>query len=282
MIKLSAFADEAGDELDCQIDAMKKHGISLLELRSVGGKNVSLFSENEAKEMRRRLKDEGISVWSVGSPLGKTDIGITDNEWSEQVKRICGVADALQTDKVRAFSFFNAYAFGEKVIERLNVAAEIAKGFGVTLYHENEKEIYGDNKERVCELMQKLRGWKFIYDPANFAQVGETAENVLPLASKCDYYHIKDVIARTGELVPAGKGDCRIDKVLGSIEKDTTLTLEPHLAVFSAYSEIDGSELRSKYVFESNRDAFDAAAEALIGLLGKCGWRKTDGGYVKI
>ena len=279
MIRLCAFSDEADDGLSGQIAALRRSDISLTELRSVDGKNVSMISEKEAGEIYRKLSGEGIVVWSVGSPLGKCEINIPETVWREQVKRICAVANALRTDRIRAFSFFHAYGQREKVIEYLNIAGEIATGFCVTLYHENEKEVYGDTCERVKELMQNLPKWKFIYDPANFIQVGERAEDTLRLAPKCGYYHVKDVISKTGEMVPAGEGDGAIGELLSVIEKETVLTVEPHLAVFGTYSQIDNSEMKLKYRFESNAQAFDTAVNALKKLLAKCGWENVNGGY---
>ncbi len=248
-IRLCAFSDEAADSIDGQIAALKRNEISLTELRSVDKKNVSLFTEAEAAE--------------------------------DQVKNICGIANALGTERVRAFSFFHAYGQGGRVIERMNRAAKIAKTFGVTLCHENEKDVYGDVYDRVLELMETLDGWKFIYDPANFIQVGERAERTLPLANSCEYFHIKDVIVKTGELVPAGEGDGEIGKLLQSVDRDIVLTVEPHLATFSSYAQIDGSEMKLKYRFESNAQAFDAAVSALKKLLDKGGYRPLKGGYVR-
>lgn len=281
MIQLCAFSDEADDSLQGQIAALRRNDITLTELRSVDGKNVAMFLPQEATEIRRILNDEGISVWSVGSPLGKCDISITEREWTEQVKRICEIASTLGTDKVRAFSFFNAYEKKEQVLDYLNRAALIAKDFGITLYHENEKEVYGDTYQRVKELMENLNGWKFIYDPANFIQVGERAEDTLQLAKQCSYYHIKDVVAQSGEVVPAGEGDGEIDKLLGLIDKDIVLTVEPHLAVFSSFAQIDNSEMKLRYHFESNAQAFDAAVNALKNMLEQNGWQGKNGEYRK-
>ena len=74
MIKLCAFADEASANLNEQISALKQNGISLIELRSVGGKNVLDFTNEEVLEFKKQLDDNGITVWSIGSPLGKVDI----------------------------------------------------------------------------------------------------------------------------------------------------------------------------------------------------------------
>ncbi|MFQ7076942.1 MAG: hypothetical protein ACLRSW_02885 [Christensenellaceae bacterium] len=63
--------------------------------------------------------------------------------------------------------------------------------------------------------MSNVKGLKYVYDPANYIQVGEEAERTLVSCAKTDYFHIKDVTAETGELVPAGYGsgkDRQIDR----------------------------------------------------------------------
>lgn len=282
MIRLCAFSDEADASLSGQIDALHRNAIALTELRSVGGKNVSKLTEREAKEIYNTLKQEGIAVWALGSPLGKAEIDVDFTQYLEEVKHVCALACALGTDKIRAFSFFHAEGQRQKVLDRLNRMAETAKAFGVTLYHENEKEIYGDIASRVFDLMENLHGWEFVYDPANFIQVGEPSQKTLPLfAHRCAYYHIKDVIAETGELVPAGCGDGDLRGLIAGITKDTVLTIEPHLAVFEGYAQIDGSQMKHKFRFESKGQAFDRAVAALKELLAQTGYREADGGYIK-
>ena len=70
-IKMSAFADEASRSIDGQIEAMKRNGIELLEIRFVGEKNIKDVTNSEAKEIKKRLADHGMRVWSIGSPIGK-------------------------------------------------------------------------------------------------------------------------------------------------------------------------------------------------------------------
>lgn len=286
MIRLCAFSDEAADSLDGQIAALKRNGIALTELRSVDGVNVSALSVARAKEIARALNADGISVWSVGSPLGKRDLPLPAclGEWADEVKRICEIAVALGTDKIRAFSFFNAYTERERVLDRLNDAARIACKFSVTLYHENEKEIFGDTPSRVLDLMNNLVGWKFIYDPANFVQCGAMPNETLSLAARCEYFHIKDVVAQSGELVPAGDGDCDIAALLAALDGDRVLTVEPHLAIFPSYKQIDGSEMKLRYHFSDKASAFDAAVSALKNLLRKCGYNQASGDkeYIKL
>ena len=75
------------------------------------------------------------------------------------------------------------------------------------------------------------------------------------------------VDAKTGELVPAGYGDGDIPRLVRMIDRDTVLTLEPHLKVFSGYNEIDGEEMKHRFRFESNDEAFDAAVAAMKKIL---------------
>ena len=280
MIKLCAFSDEASSSLSGQIDALKKNGIGLTELRSVDGKNVSVFTQAEAKEYSHMLKEENIRVWAIGSPLGKIDINCDFTVYLNTVKKICETANIFETDKIRAFSFFKAYNERERVFDYMNSMAEIAKSFGVTLFHENEKEIYGDTLSRVKDIMDNVSTWKFVYDPANYIQVGEKAQDTInALLDKTDYFHIKDVISSTGELVPAGYGDGEIGKMIEKIGKDTVLTVEPHLAVFDAYKSIDNSEMKHKFHFSDNLSAFNAAVEALKNILESKGFILKDGEY---
>ena len=282
MIKLCAFSDEAGSSLDEQIGALKRNNISLMELRSIDKKNVSDFTIEEAKKYQNILENNGISVWSIGSPLGKVSIDVDFEEYSKKITHVCELANIFKTDKIRMFSFFNAYENPQKVFEYLRKMVEIARKYGVSLYHENEKDIYGDTAERVEEIYQNVNGLKYIYDPANYIQCDQKAEITLPkFHKKTDYFHIKDVIFETGELVPAGYGDGDILKLIELIDEDKTLTLEPHLAVFDSFKSIDNTEMKHKFVYKNSNGAFDAAVTALKTLLKKAGYKEENGGFVK-
>ena len=282
MIRLCAFSDEAGKELSTQISAMQENGIFLTELRSVEGKNVKKLTLSEAKEIRNTLRAEGIATWAVGSPIGKVPITVEISEYLEELRHVCALANTLETDRIRMFSFHDAYGERDRVIEYLCRMVEVAAEFGVLLCHENEKNIYGDTAERVADLMENVKGMRFVYDPANYLQVGEPSEKTLPrFAAVSDYFHIKDVISATEELVPAGYGDGNLRGLVQSIDRDCTLTLEPHLKVFEAYAQIDGEKMNHRFHFDSNRAAFDAAANALKDILRKEGYKETEGAWVK-
>ena len=283
MIRLAAFADEADSRVEGQIEALKRNGIEYIELRGLDGKNISAISEEEAVKYAKMYADAGIKVWSLGSPIGKVDIASDLEAHKTLLRRVCRYAKIFGTDKVRMFSFYKAYESRDAVLSQLSKMVKIADEYGIKLYHENEKEIYGDVLSRVLDIRDNVKGLYHIYDPANYIECGQDADATLgALHATTDYFHIKDVIAATGELVPAGFGDGRIDKLVDMIgNDDKTLTLEPHLRVFAGYSDIDNTEMKNKFTFKSNGEAFDAAVNALRAVIEAQGYKRVNGGYVK-
>lgn len=282
MIKLSAFSDEAGNSIKEQIFALKRNGISLMELRSIDGKNVAEFTEEEAKAYQKQLEENGISVWSIGSPLGKVDIDVDFSEYCEKVRHVCKLANIFKAQRIRMFSFFNAYEKEEKVFAYLQEMVKIGKEYGVYMCHENEKDVFGDTAERVLKIMQNVDGLKYVYDPANYLQCGQSAEETLAtFHAKTDYFHIKEVIASTGELVPAGYGDGKIKELIAKIDSEKVLTLEPHLMEFDAYKSIDNTEMKHKFTFANEQEAFDAAVAALKNILKELNYKEEKGEFVK-
>ena len=278
MIRLCAFSDEAASGLSDQIDALVRNGIRMTELRSVGGVTVSKLAESDAPDVRRRLDDAGISVWALGSQYGKVSLGegFERETLFSQLRRLCRMALALGTDKIRMFSFYDAHDKSEEVFSLLSESVKIAAGYGVSLYHENELEIFGDTTDNVLALHENVPGLFFVCDGANFVHNGESADDALDkLFDISSYFHVKDTLAATGEHVPAGEGDAGIERLIARLDdsRNVTLTLEPHLVSFEAFAAIDRTELKTKRKFNSNAEAFDTAAAALRALLEKHGKR---------
>ena len=74
---LSAFADEGGKTIEDQIKALKDNNLTHIEPRGINGVNISDYTPEMAKELRKILDDNGIGVSALGSPFGK--INITDD-----------------------------------------------------------------------------------------------------------------------------------------------------------------------------------------------------------
>lgn len=282
MIKLCAFSDEASDSVEGQITALSRNNIKLIELRSIGGVNVKDFTDEQARDYAKKLSENGIKVWAIGSPLGKVDIMENFSEYEKTVRRVYEIANIFECDKVRVFSFYNAYGESEKVFENLRRMVKIAGEYGITLYHENEKGVYGDVVGRVENIAANVSGLKFVFDPANYVQEGEDVTAALKkVVKQTAYFHIKDAIKGSGEIVPAGEGNGEIEKLISLVTGDKVFTLEPHLSLFTAYTAIDDTELKNRYHFATNDESFDFAVNALKNLLKKQGYKETADGFVK-
>lgn len=278
----SAFADEASSDINEQIAACKKSGIECIELRNVNGKNISNFTVEEAEKLKALLDSEGIGVSSIGSHYGK--IKITDDfaPHFEAFKNTVEVAKALGAKYIRMFSFYfkNGESYDEyrdEVFSRLTAMVEYAYERGVLCCHENEKGIYGDIPERCLEIAEHF-GEKLgcIFDPANYIQCGaNTAEGFEKLGKYVTYMHIKDAIAGTDKVVPAGKGDGNVEAILRTLDKRDGvffLSVEPHLRVFDGLAalEADGRSaqgMESEFVYPDNKTSFAAACSAITEMV---------------
>lgn len=278
-IKIYAFADEASPNIDEQIVAMKKNGLQGLEIRNVDGTNISKITVEKAKEVRKKMDDAGLVVWSMGSPIGK--IKIEGDDFAahlDECKHTIELANILGAENLRMFSFYmpkdkNPEDYKNEVIDRLGKFVEVAKGSGVALCHENEKGIYGDIAVRCLEILKAVPELNAVFDPANFIQCGQnTLEAWDMLKNYVKYFHVKDAFSDSS-VVPAGKGEGNLNIIVPDYIKmgGTNFTIEPHLSVFKGLDNLEQegqeSKLATRYVFKSNEEAFDAACDAFKTLL---------------
>ena len=280
---ISAFADEASSSFDGQITALKENELTLLEPRSIEGKNILTYSEEEISEFAKALKKNGIKVGSLGSPIGKYGIDEDFAPHLELFKKALRVCEIFETKKMRMFSFFipegkhNEYR--DEVIARLTVMTSLAAEKGITLCHENEAKIYGEMPRDVAYLLSAVPDLYAVFDPANYRLAdADVMEGIDVSLKSFGYIHIKDAIFDSQTIVPAGEGEGKIGEILDivneKIDGEVILTVEPHLHVFDAYSGIDPRELKGKYSFPTERAAFDFAINALKNLLNDRGYRK--------
>lgn len=278
-IKIFGFADEASPMIDGQIKAMKRNGLSGLEIRNVDDVNIADITLDKAHEVKAKLDNEGLIVWSIGSPIGKIDIE-KDNfsEHLEKLKRTIEIANVLDAHNMRVFSFYipegkEPSLFKNEVLDRMGIMAEIAKCSGVTLCHENEKGIYGDTASRCLEILTKVPDIKAVFDPANFVQTGEKSVDAWNVLKKyIKYVHIKDARASDDMIVPAGKGDGNIAFIVSEYLAmgGNCFTMEPHLKEFDGLSGLEREGETSKvgeFNFETGDEAFDYACNEFKKIL---------------
>ena len=273
---LSAFADEYADSLKEQCEALNKFGIENIELRGVNGKNVSVLTPNEVKDAKKTLDDYGIKVSSIGSPLGKIDIGGDLSGHLETAKRVYETANVLGAKNVRIFSFYSKNAPFDKckseIYAGLEKLVDLSDDTGLTLCHENEALIYGESPEKCLEIAEYFGGRiKCVFDMGNFVLDGYEPMSAYKLLSDyIEYFHIKDALY-AGAIVPAGKGEAKIKEILDDYKengrKDTFITLEPHLQTFSGLNALVGKSFDNPYKYDNQKAAFTDAVEKLKGLL---------------
>ena len=277
MVKVYAFADEASGSIDKQIEAMKRNGLQGLEIRNVDGVNVSDISLEKAEEVHRKMEAAGLKVWSIGSPLGKIGIDDAFEPHLEKLKHTLEVAKILECKNIRMFSFYlpqgkEPEQYREEVLYRLREMVKVAEGTGITLCHENEKGIYGDNAARCLDIHKEVPELGGIFDPANFIQCGqETMEAWELLHPYITYMHIKDAL-ESGMVVPAGAGVGHLKEIVDAFRAQggDSVTIEPHLTVFEGLRELEGKDREIKvaeYKYPEADTAFDVACDALKALL---------------
>lgn len=278
-IKIFAFADEASQIIDEQISAIKRNGLDGCELRGTEYGNVSDLSVEQAREIRHKFDDNGLSIWSLGSPIGKIDILNDDfKAHLDKFKRTLDLSSELGAKNIRMFSFYipngeKYETYKNEVIYRLSLMCELASPYKVTLCHENEKGIYGDNAERSVEILDSVPELAYVFDPANFVQNGvDTLQAWGRLKSRVKYMHIKDALP-DGRVVPVGVGNGNVAAIVGEFIKlgGKNFTIEPHLTVFSGLSSLEREGERSGvgelYTYHDANSAFDTACEAFRNIL---------------
>jgi sugar phosphate isomerase/epimerase len=270
MMKLAAFADEISPELDEQIKVCRDNQVTHFELRGVYGKNVLDFDIGLRQEIRTKLRDNGLGVISIGSPIGKVKINEPWPEHFERFKIAVDTAEFFDAPLLRVFSYYppaggDVLQHRDEVMRRFEEKIKFIKGRPVTMIHENEKDIFGAKGAQCVDLMKTINSpqLRMAFDFANFVQVGEKPLDCWPaLKPYSVHIHIKDAILASGQVVAAGLGDGSIEPILLDLEKSGYtgfLSLEPHLAAEGQFSGFSGPSL------------FKVAADALKNLCRKNG-----------
>ncbi len=280
---ISGFSDEISPDFDEQLSTVKQLGMNYISLRNADGKNIAEYSVDEAKEkLLPRLQSAGVSVSSIGSPIGKVDINDPEGYAKQlaQLGNLCQMCKLFDCAYIRVFSFFVPHGehglYRDEVIKRMKRFSEIASAYDVTLIHENEKDIYGETGERCLDIMESVNSTylKLAFDFANFVQCGEDpVECWALLKDHVAYIHIKDAIRASKENVLCGTGEGRISEILKQAVEGGYkgfLTLEPHLVLFSglqALEKEDANDIIKQNKAPDGATGYKMQYEALMNIL---------------
>src|SRR5262249_30439034 len=144
----------------------------------------------------------------------------------QRFKRAIELCKVFGTRNIRVFSYYLP-EHGEwdnwrrDVLDRTWEAAKLAQKAGVRLIHENEHGIYGDDPERVKDLMatvlKQMEEWTFapVYYPANYVVDGFDPIKAWQMTKQWTvHFHIKDWIVGEKHGAIAGTGQGRIPEVM--------------------------------------------------------------------
>lgn len=275
-IVYGAFADEYAMSLNEQIEGLVLNDMKNLEIRFVDGKNIAELDLETVKRVNEILNENGICVFSIGSPIGKIDITVEFEKHLETFERICECAKILCTRYIRMFSFYNKTGipgeeFRKAVFERIHKLLDVADKYGLTLCHENEEGIYGEAPERCLDLLKSFDGrLKCVFDMGNFALKGyDPLKAYEMLYGYIEYFHIKDGTP-DGKITIPGYGGAKIKDIIKDFASKNDVvhvTLEPHLMSFVGLDRLTEGELNREFSFNTNKEAFNFAARSLRNLL---------------
>jgi 3-dehydroshikimate dehydratase len=260
MAKLSAFADEVTDDFLGQVKYLTKERIGFIELRFVNKKNIIDLSDIELNEAKKMLRDYGLAVSAVGSPIGKVRIDEPFGPHMDKFKHAVDLAMFFETPYIRIFSYYapqgrNIADYRQQVLERMNAKVEVIENLDVVLVHENEADIYGHTAAACVDLIETVNSPKLrlVYDPANFVwseKIKDNMKSCWPLMRPyVAHIHIKDwkLGADIGSI--PGRGDGQINELLGELAAmnyNGYITMEPHLRTGGQFGGSTGPELFSR------------------------------------
>lgn len=240
--QLSGFGDEVDPDPAVQIAVLKALGANAIEVRSAFGVNVVDLDPEQTATLAATIRTAGMTVSAVASPIGKVDVALDAELEVARFERIVAVAHALETRYVRVFSFFRGEGVAvesirDDVVVRMRLLADVAEREGLVLLHENEKGIFGDVPERILDMVEAVGSpaLRLAWDNANFVQVGVRpfTDGYALLRPHLEYLQVKDAVAATGAVVPAGRGDGELRETLTALRDDGYAgfaSLEPHLS----------------------------------------------------
>ena len=263
MAKLSAFADEVTEGFRGQVEYLAREKVGYIEPRFINKKNIMDLNQGELKEARQMLRDQGLQVSALGSPIGKVRLDEPFEPHLDKFKHAVELAQFFATPFIRMFSYYapegkNIDDYRDQVMERMAAKVAVVQGVDVTMVHENEAHIYGHTAENCADLIKTVGSPKLAlaYDPANFVwgeQITNNVEVCWPVMKPyVVHIHIKDwkLGAKDVGSIP-GQGDGQIKELLAELAAmnyDACMTMEPHLQTGGQLGGSTGPELFSRAI----------------------------------
>ena len=225
-IRLAAITDEFSPDIDVALDAMKEVGMTGVELRTIGGKNIVDLSDAEMEQVTAAARQRGMAIVSIASPLLKCvlpDAPPVDSRFQQDVfgfpftfqdqprltRRAFEITRLTGARIVRVFSYWRTIdppGCEDRVVAALHALAEEASRHDATIGLENEYACNVGTARESAHVLQRLPhpNLQLIWDPANALILGETpfpdGYQLLP-RERVLHVHVKDCTLEHGRPV---------------------------------------------------------------------------------
>jgi L-ribulose-5-phosphate 3-epimerase len=187
--RLSVINDEISQDFDhaCSV-AANDFGLHWIELRSMGGKNVTDLNDEEVAQAKATLKKYNLRVTDIASPLFKVDwpgaptkSGLKKDQFQAHdtfaqqnalLERCIALTKAFGTDRVRCFDFWrleDVRPYRDAINAKLREAADRCAKDNVILLLENEMDCNTGTAEEAVATLAAVPNRNFMlnWDPGN-------------------------------------------------------------------------------------------------------------------
>ena len=209
-MRLAAVTDEFSTDLAVALPAMRECGLTGVELRTVGARNIVDLSDDELDRVREAVRE--FEVVSIASPLLKVvlpgappldrrfehDIFASGHTFDDQAwvaERAINVALALGARIIRVFSYWRTVhppACFDAVVEALTWLVGLAAPHGLAIAIENEHACNVGTAEESAAVLKAVPGLQLIWDPANALVAGESGGYAKLPKDRIIHVHAKD------------------------------------------------------------------------------------------
>ncbi|GAB6990761.1 sugar phosphate isomerase/epimerase family protein [Paenibacillus pini] len=239
----SGLSDEAGADLDVQIEAHVQLGWSEIEIRTVGGQALSDIDASTFEKIARRIRDASLKVTTVASRIANWERPIT-SDFSMDIEELNIISDRMHllgSKYVRIMSYPNdglsESEWQKRVMERMHHLTEIAKQANIVLVHENCSGWAGSDPQRALKLVEEVNSphLRLLFDTGNgIAYEYDTFDYLTHVWKYVEHVHIKDGILAEGKEVYTfpGEGNSRVKECLIWLlehQYNGIISIEPHL-----------------------------------------------------
>lgn len=239
--KLGFITDEYDQDFEAVIKFALEVGAEHLEIRTVWGKNVKDFTDEEVRRIKKLALDNGIPVYCVASPLFKEPIEAYEAHM-KMLERLCDITQMLDASYIRCFAFVGPTEryreLRESIAEKLRAAAEVVDERGIKLVLENEPICIVTTGEQQADLLRLVdhKAVLAVWDPGNAYYSG--VEKPYPddynhVRGLVGHVHVKDCRRENGKpkWVKLGEGEIDYLNQFKALYEDGfrgTISLETH------------------------------------------------------